>query len=228
MEVLHGKDKRSPQKIIQLEIQEDMRKGGKGSQSETVKTSSSFLSLRHRWKCVWHRGPWASLNKNTTYGLWMCWLEQAQHQQTLCPHWTTLLIVTATTWHAATAHPTHCFWIPEQLFTRNEPWLQNRLHIVVTARKSFSFSFYFELQGHKTLSCCSQAEHPSWQIQWGCYGYIPVKLWLLIATYWQFYGHSGAWEWTILFLEVEWFISSVNRQVTGWIRGRFYIISVTH
>lgn len=59
-----------------------MRKGGKGSQSETVKTSSSFLSRRHRWKCVWHRGPWASLNKNTTYGLWMCWLEQAQHQQT--------------------------------------------------------------------------------------------------------------------------------------------------
>lgn len=59
------------------EVREDM------SKAEPAKTSSNFPELGDRWEWEWCGGPEGSqpvkLNQNTGHGLWMCWLEQAQH-----------------------------------------------------------------------------------------------------------------------------------------------------
>lgn len=192
MEVLHGKDKRSPEKTIQLEIQEDTRKElwKHPRVSSLWDTDGSAYGTEALGRARTKTPPlgcgcadWSKLSTSRLFALseQLCWLSPQQHEmqrQLIQPNVSEY---------------------QSNFLQEMSPGCKTDFTLWLLPEKKLAAS-YFKLQGHKTLSCCSEAEHLSWQIQWGCYGYISVKLWLLIARYWQFYGHSGAWEWTMLFL----------------------------
>lgn len=125
------------------------------SQDQLVKTSSNFLSVRDRWKCVWFRGPTASLLNLTKTQPTGCGSADWSKLSTgkLAALGTTRLIVATTAW--ATKNQLIQPGVTEKTeYLTHATSIRNVHFVNLTIATNLR-------QGHKTLSCSQEAKHQS-------------------------------------------------------------------